>query len=63
MKILYKSIILLFLAVLLVSCRTANIVVVMDNNVYYDYDAVIANDIYNELYDNGVIKNRPIVIK
>jgi uncharacterized membrane protein SpoIIM required for sporulation len=63
MKILYKSIIVLILAILLVSCKTANTVVVMDNNVYYDYDAVIANDLYNELYNNGVIKNKPIVIK
>ena len=63
MKIFYKSIILLLLAVLLVSCRTANTVVVMDNNVYYDYDAVIAEDLYNELYNNGVVNNRPIVIK
>lgn len=63
MKILYKSIIVLILAILLISCKTANTVVVMDNNVYYDYDAVIANDVYNELYNNGVIKNKPIVIK
>ena len=63
MKILYKSIIVLILAILLVSCKTASTVVVMDNNVYYDYDAVIANDLYNELYNNGVIKNKPIVIK
>ena len=63
MKIFYKSIIILLLAILLVSCKTANTVVVMDNNVYYDYDAVIAEDLYNELYNNGVINNRPIVIK
>ena len=63
MKILYKSIIILILIILLVSCKTVNTVVVIGNNVYYDYDAVIANDLYNELYNNGVIKNRPIVIK
>ena len=63
MKILYKSIIILILIILLISCKTANTVVVMDNNIYYDYDAVIANDLYNELYNNGVIKNKPIVIK
>lgn len=63
MKILYKSIIILYIVILLTSCKTHNTVVVIDNNVYYDYDAVIANDVYNELYNNGVIQNKPIIIK
>lgn len=63
MRILYKSIIILLLAILIVSCKTANTVVVMDNNIYYDYDVIIANDLYNGLYNNGVIKNKPVLIK
>ena len=63
MKTLYKLTIVLLLAVLLISCRTANTVVVADNNIYYDYDAIIANDIYNELYNNGLIEYKPIIIE
>jgi uncharacterized protein YcfL len=61
MKKLLSFIILLLL--LLSSCTSHRFIVIANDNIYYDQEAVIAYDVYNELYDNNLCDFKPIIIK
>ena len=59
-----KYIISFILIVLfLSSCKSVDTVTLADKKVYYDSEAVIAYDIYNELYNNNLSDYRPIIFK
>lgn len=62
MKILYW-IIVLFSVLLLTSCGKIDALTIAEGNTYYNCEAVIACDVYSELYNNKVIDNKPIMIK
>lgn len=47
---------------LLTSCETINTITIVDQQVYYNENAVFAYIFYQELYENNVIKTKPIII-
>ena len=57
-KILYIIIALLTLT----SCTSIESITLANGNVYTDFDAYVAYDVYNELYENEIIENKPIFI-
>jgi hypothetical protein len=58
-----KLLSIIALLLLLSACTSHRLIVSVNGNTYYGQEAVIANDVYNELYDNNVYDKRPIVIK
>ena len=58
-----KVLILCFTIFSLTSCISFEAVTYANDTVYTDFDAYIAYDVYNELYENGVCDKRPIMIK
>ncbi len=48
---------------LFVSCGTVNTITLTDGDDYCNEDAIIAYDLYYELYKNKVIDEKPIIIK
>lgn len=58
-KILYIIIALLTLT----SCASIESITLANGNVYTDFDAYVAYDVYNELYENDIIENKPIFIR
>ena len=57
-KILYIIIALLTLT----SCASIEAVTLVDGTVYTNFDAYVAYDVYNELYENDIIENKPIFL-
>lgn len=58
-KILYIIIALLTLT----SCASIESITFANGTVYTNSDAYVAYDVYNELYINDVIENKPIFIR
>lgn len=58
------KILLLVLSLLLfISCGTIDTITIANQQLYYDEEAIIAYDFYNELYKNNVINTKPIIFK
>jgi uncharacterized protein YceK len=58
------KILLLVLSLLLfISCGTIDTITIANQQLYYDEEAIIAYDFYNELYKNDVINTKPIIFK
>lgn len=58
------KILLLVLSLLLfISCGTIDTITIANQQLYYDEEAIIAHDFYNELYKNDVINTKPIIFK
>ena len=58
------KILLLVLSLLLfISCGTIDTITIANQQLYYDEEAIIAYDLYNELYKNNVINTKPIIFK
>ena len=56
------KILLLVLSLLLfISCGTID--TITNQQLYYDEEAIIAYEFYNELYKNDVINTKPIIFK
>jgi uncharacterized protein YceK len=55
-KILYIIIALLTLT----SCASIESITFANGTVYTNSDAYVAYDVYNELYENEIIENKPI---
>lgn len=45
------------------SCETIDMITFAGGNTYFNDDAVIAYDVYDELYKSGVINQKPIKLK
>lgn len=59
-----KYIISLILIVLfLSSCKSVDTVTLANKKTYYNSEAAIAYDVYNELYENGLYEHRPVIFK
>ena len=59
MKKLLAFIVIMFT---LTSCASIDAVTLVDGTVYTGFDAYVAYDVYNELYENEIIENKPIFI-
>ena len=57
-KLLYIAIILFALT----SCASIESITFANGTVYTNSDAYVAYDVYNELYENEIIENKPIFI-
>jgi hypothetical protein len=58
------KILLLVLSLLLfISCGTIDTITIANKQLYYDEEAIIAYEFYNELYKNDVINTKPIIFK
>ena len=58
------KILLLVLSLLLfISCGTIDTITIANQQLYYDEEAIIAYEFYNELYKNDVINKKPIIFK
>lgn len=58
------KILLLVLSLLLfISCGTIDTITIANQQLYYDEEAIIAYDFYNELYKNDAISIKPIIFK
>lgn len=58
------KILLLVLSLLLfISCGTIDTITIANQQLYYDEEAIIAYEFYNELYKNDVISTKPIIFK
>jgi len=57
-----KVLILCFTVLSLTSCISFETVTYANDTVYTDFDAYVAYDVYNELYENEIIENKPIFI-
>jgi uncharacterized protein YceK len=58
------KILLLVLSLLLfISCGTIDTITIANQQLYYDKEAIIAYEFYNELYKNDVINTKPIIFK
>ena len=58
------KILLLVLSLLLfISYGTIDAITIANKQLYYDEEAIIAYDFYNELYKNDVINTKPIIFK
>jgi hypothetical protein len=58
-----KKVVTLIVSILLLS-SCADIITIADGCIYYDYDALIAYEIYNQLYKNDSTKyTKPIIFK
>ena len=58
------KILLLVLSLLLFfSCGTIDTITIANQQLYYDEEAIIAYEFYNELYKNDVINTKPIIFK
>ena len=58
------KILLLVLSLLLfISCGTIDTITIANQQLYYDEEAIIAYEFYNELYKNDVINAKPIIFK
>ena len=54
-------IIILFVCLLFSSC--ADFIAIVDGKIYYDYDALISYEIYNELYKNDSVNfSKPVLL-
>jgi len=51
------------LSFLFTSCGTIDMFTIANQQVYYDEEAIIAYEFYNELYKNDVINTKPIIFK
>lgn len=60
MKKLLAFIVIMFT---LTSCASIDAVTLVDGTVYTDFDAYVAYDVYNELYENEIIENKPIFFR
>lgn len=58
-KILYAAIVLFSIT----SCASIEAITLVDGTVYTNFDAYAAYDVYNELYKNDIIENKPIFIR
>ena len=57
-----KAIILIRSLLLLSSC--ADIITLVDSKIYYNYEALIAYEWYNELYKSDTVNyNKPIMLR
>jgi len=63
MKLCYTILLILFSVLLFASCGKIDAITIAESNTYYNCEAVIAYDVYSELYNNKVIDNKPILIK
>lgn len=58
------KILLIVLSLLLfISCGTIDTITIANKQLYYDEEAIIAYEFYNELYKNDVINTKPIIFK
>jgi uncharacterized protein YceK len=58
------KILLIVLSLLLfISCGTIDTITIANQQLYYDEEAIIAYEFYNELYKNDVINTKPIIFK
>ena len=48
---------------LFISCGTIDTITIANQQLYYDEEAIIAYEFYNELYKNDVINTKPIIFK
>lgn len=62
MKKTLKTVLLLLFIVLFTSCSSIEVVTLVDGTIYTNFDARVAYDVYNELYNNGVYEYKPILI-
>ena len=59
-----KYIISLVLIILFFSsCKSVDTVTLANKKTYYNSEAVIAYDVYNELYENNLYEYRPVMFK
>lgn len=49
--------------ILFISCGTIGTITIANQQLYYDEEAIIAYEFYNELYKNNVINTKPIILK
>ena len=55
-------IIAIFICILFSSC--VEFISIVDGKIYYDYDALISYEIYNELYKNDSVNfSKPVLFK
>ena len=47
----------------LTSCASIESITLANGTVYTNSDAYVAYDVYNELYENKIIENKPIFIR
>ena len=57
-----KFLIMLIFCLSSTSCETINTITIANQDVYYNEEAIIAYDFYQLLYENGVIKTKPLII-
>ena len=57
-----KFLFIIAFSLLSTSCETIDTITFANQQVYYNEEAIIAYDFYNELYNNGVINTRPLII-
>ena len=59
-----KAVVLLISTLLIMLSSCADIITIADGGIYYDYDALIAYEIYKQLYQNDSTKyTKPIMFK
>ena len=57
---------LLFISIaslILTSCASIEAITLANGNAYVNFDAYVAYDVYNGLYENKIIENKPIFIR
>ena len=57
-----KLLIVLITLFTLTSCASIEAITLANGTVYTNSDAYVAYDVYNELYENKIIENKPIFI-
>ena len=57
-----KLLIVLITLFTLTSCASIEAITLANGTVYTDFDAYVAYDVYNELYNNGIYEHKPIFI-
>ena len=58
-----KLLIVLITLFILTSCASIETITLANGTVYTDFDAYVAYDVYNELYNNGIYEYKPIFIR
>ena len=58
-----KTLIILIFSSLMASCESVGTITIANRQLYYGQEAVIANDFYDKLYKEEVIKEKPIMLK
>ena len=63
MKTKMKLLVIFITLLALTSCASIEAVTLAEGSVYTNFDAYVAYDVYNELYNNGIYEYKPIFIR